>query len=225
LKPLNNGLTSTGVLSLAVNNTIIFAGSNGGVYRSYDRASTWTQVNNGLTSSSILTIAVSGTDLFAGTNVGVFRSSDSGSSWRQVNTGFSNPVNPVVWSLAVNGANIFAGTDGGSGVWKRPLSEMIIPVAIRPSHESQAEIGFGRNFGNLIRPGTRFEFVVTYPSAIEISVYDAKGKKAATLVKANLNSGTHEAVFEGTGLSDGLYFLQLKIDGLSRAKRIILAKY
>ena len=43
--------------------------------------------------------------------------------WIQTN----GPYGGDILCFAVNGSNLFAGTDGG-GVWRRPLSEMVTGV-------------------------------------------------------------------------------------------------
>jgi hypothetical protein len=45
----------------------------------------------------------------AGTNKGVYRSANSGTSWNAVDSGLSSNL-PIIYSLAVSGANLFAGT-------------------------------------------------------------------------------------------------------------------
>jgi ligand-binding sensor domain-containing protein len=49
-------------------------------------------------------------NLFVGTNNGVYLSTNNGTSWAAVNNGLSNLE---VHALAVNGTNLFAGTNGG----------------------------------------------------------------------------------------------------------------
>ena len=51
------------------------------------------------------------TNIFAGTyGGGVFLSTDNGASWTAVNNGLTNPD---INTLAINGTNIFAGTNEG----------------------------------------------------------------------------------------------------------------
>jgi hypothetical protein len=127
--------------SLVFSGTNLFAGNyamNGGVYLSTTTGTSWTPVYSDLTDLNVHALAVSGVNLFAGTgdhpNVGggVFLSTNNGTSWIEVNTGLTNTS---VYALTVNGTNLFTGTNG-SGVWRRPLSEMIpttdsllVPVA------------------------------------------------------------------------------------------------
>jgi len=103
------------VLSLAVSDTNLFAGTyGGGVFRSTNNGTSWTQVVSGLTNRDVRSLAVSpdgnGTPkLFAATHSGgVFRSTDNGTSWTP--TGLPNTY---VTSFAVSGTNIFAGIEGG----------------------------------------------------------------------------------------------------------------
>ncbi len=108
---INNGLTSKSVKTLAVLDTNIFAGTEGGgVFLSTNKGANWSAVNNGLSNLGIRALAVIGTNLFAGTSTGVFISTDSGASWSSINTGLTNPG---IRTFAVSSGNLFTGTDGG----------------------------------------------------------------------------------------------------------------
>ena len=62
---------------------------------------------------SINCLIGNGTNLFAGTQgAGVYLSTNSGTQWTAVNTGLSE-LNDAVYSFAVKGADIFAGTPSG----------------------------------------------------------------------------------------------------------------
>jgi hypothetical protein len=111
---VNNGLpTSADVWSLAISGTNLFAGSNFGVFLSTNNGTSWTAVNSGLTDTTVVSFAVLGTNLFAGVagtgGDGVFLSTNNGTSWTAVNNGLPKDV----WSLAISGTNLFAGTNFG----------------------------------------------------------------------------------------------------------------
>lgn len=67
-----------------------------------------------------MSLAASGTNIFAGTHGGsIFSSSNNGESWTEINSGFTNTdasitdyQNTDVYSIAISGTNIFAGTYG-----------------------------------------------------------------------------------------------------------------
>jgi photosystem II stability/assembly factor-like uncharacterized protein len=109
--PVNEGLTSTSVWSLAVCDEFIFAGTyEGGVFRSGDKGTTWTVVNDGLTDTHVLSLSAHGGLLFAGTLGGVFRTATGGMAWSAASTGMTNVY---VRALAFRGDILFAGTLGG----------------------------------------------------------------------------------------------------------------
>jgi hypothetical protein len=49
--------------------------------------------------------------------------------WVQTN----GPYDHTIYSFAVIGTNLFAGTDGG-GVWRRPISDIINEAKLTKSH-------------------------------------------------------------------------------------------
>jgi photosystem II stability/assembly factor-like uncharacterized protein len=136
---VDSGLTSSPVYALAVSGTNLFAGTYGsGVFLSTNNGTSWISVNTGLTNPYVYALAVYGTNLFAGTNNDgqVYLSINNGTSWTAVNLGL--PLYTSVYALAVYGTNLFAGFDWGWGVWRRPLSEMILPSCL-----SQSVVAFG----------------------------------------------------------------------------------
>jgi hypothetical protein len=111
--PVNSGLWSPTVWSLAVSGTNLFAGTGGGggVFLSADSGASWTGLYSSPTTTDVFALATSGGNLFAGTNgSGVFLSTDKGTTWAPIDSGLTNMW---VWSLAFSGTNLFAGTLGG----------------------------------------------------------------------------------------------------------------
>jgi hypothetical protein len=74
----------------------------------------WQQTN--LNSGGIDCFAIKGDSIFAGNGInGVCLSTNNGNSWAKVNNGLTATIgtDTVVFSLAINGSNIFAATAGG----------------------------------------------------------------------------------------------------------------
>ena len=104
------GLQDTMVYALAVKDTNIFAGTEGGVFRSSNNGVTWIDVNNGLTNLPVAALAVNGAKLFAGTQGGgVFVTTNDGANWTPVNNGLSGLALNIL-SFVFSDNNLFAGT-------------------------------------------------------------------------------------------------------------------
>src|SRR5512136_3052368 len=100
-------------------NRLFVGTSYNGILVSSDSGATWADASPGLEYTygqsthvpSVHSLVALGSNLFAGTYfAGVYWSADGGVSWIPVNSGL---VNKNVNALCVNGATLFAGTDGG----------------------------------------------------------------------------------------------------------------
>ncbi len=120
----NAGLAKDTVVSLAVNGSKLFAGTlHSGIFASPDNGSSWTAVNQGLTGDpldmssypQINGMAADGNNLYAyAIRSGIFLSQNGGMSWTPINSGLTSTN---VFSLAVSGSDLFAGTGDGGGVF------------------------------------------------------------------------------------------------------------
>jgi hypothetical protein len=226
--PIDSGLSrpyGKEIQCLASSGTYLFAGTQAGVFRSSDNGTSWTKAVAGLNDTNVNALAFSGSNIFAGTTGGVFLSTNSGTSWAAVDSGLTNSY---VTALAVSGSNIFAGTYG-SGVWRRPLSEMITTV-----HEA-AEIGLPKrfsleqNYPNPFNPTTTISYQLAAVSHVTSKVYDILGREVATLVKGIQSEGEHSTKFDGSKFSSGVYLYRLdavKSDGgsFTDTKRMVMIK-
>jgi photosystem II stability/assembly factor-like uncharacterized protein len=138
---MNGGMPSNNIYSLTWRNDTLFAGTIGGVLRTYKNTARneiwWTPFSSGLpTTSSINFLAVCSTgEIVAGTSAGIYLFSDSLYYWRPINSGL--PRNSNIYSLCTSGAAlVFAGTDsctiwrsGDNGTtWKKTYDSMPGPI-------------------------------------------------------------------------------------------------
>lgn len=117
-KLVNSGITNPVVLSIASNETHLFAGTygtigngefGGGVFKSTNNGLTWDPSSEGLPlNADVNSLAVSGINIFAGCGGGVFRSTNNGTNWFSVNNGIDNKL---VMSFLVNGSSLYAATN------------------------------------------------------------------------------------------------------------------
>ena len=81
--------------------TTLYAGTEGGVFKSTNSGSTWSPASSGLTgfNSTILALGIdplTPSTLYAGTSGGVFKSTDAGGTWSPASSG---PMNPSACAL------------------------------------------------------------------------------------------------------------------------------
>jgi photosystem II stability/assembly factor-like uncharacterized protein len=115
-------INSNAISAVAVKDTKIFVGTNGGgVSLSENNGNNWVEINNGLTNLNITALAVLGTNVFAGTKEGgVFVSNDNGTNWRAANEGL---IDSYISSLNISGNYVCAGTK--VGVFRRQINEFL----------------------------------------------------------------------------------------------------
>lgn len=112
---LHTGPEGGEIRAFCVSDTYIFAAPwSGGIYRSTNNGTSWTEVNTGLTDINIAVAALvaDGNNIFAGTwGNGVFRSTNFGENWDEVNS--SSTANTNVHAFVKSGTNLFMGSQGG----------------------------------------------------------------------------------------------------------------
>ncbi|MEO6696329.1 MAG: PQQ-binding-like beta-propeller repeat protein [Ignavibacteria bacterium] len=81
-----------------------------------------------------------------------------------------------------------------------------------------------QNYPNPYNPFTNIEFGISKLGFVSLNVFDMLGKKVATLVNEDLNPGSYKYNFDAKGLSSGVYYYTLKVDGLSESKMMMLTK-
>jgi hypothetical protein len=217
---VNSGLTNTDVNAMAVSGTNIYVGTyNGGVFLSTDNGSNWAEVNNGLTGQylNVLSFASSGSAVFAGTNDGIAFTNDNGANWTEISTGLTNRR---IVSLEVSGTNLIAGT-WGSGVWSRPLSEIITSIT---THELANGSQLLQNYPNPFTQTTTLKFEMSTSAFVNLSVFDVLGSEVAILMNEQLTAGTHEVIWDGTDYPGGIYFYKLSSENKDETMKMILSK-
>lgn len=118
----NTGINSLMVASLAADKQgNIFAGTNGGLFKTADQGFHWISASHGMKNTSfIANIAVANDDtLYAGGAYnGVFKSTDHGQSWQAMNSGLGDPRDLNITSIVTDGATVYVGMFFHGGLFK-----------------------------------------------------------------------------------------------------------
>lgn len=98
------------------------------------------------------------------------------------------------------------GTERPALEWVRAFIDQVI-TPVEPGVEGRLQVLAPRP--NPARATTEIRFVLPAPSEITLAVYDALGRRVATLASGAWSSGEHGVRFETSGLAGGVYLVRL----------------
>ena len=81
-----------------------------------------------------------------------------------------------------------------------------------------------QNYPNPFNPTTTINYTIPKAEHVTIKVYDILGKLVQTLIDEEQPQGTYHAQLNGSNLSSGVYFYQIKADNFVEAKKMIVLK-
>lgn len=81
-----------------------------------------------------------------------------------------------------------------------------------------------QNYPNPFNSNTTIRFEVPEQSFVEISVYDIKGSKVSMPTIKEFMPGIYKIFFDGSKLSSGVYFYQLKSPKVLLTKKMLLIR-
>ena len=97
------------------------------------------------------------------------------------------------------------------------VSSVIDPVPLR--------FQLRQNYPNPFNPETRIAFTLESAGYATLRVYNAAGAEVATLFDGTADAGQlYRAIFDGTGLSSGMYFCRLTAGGKTDVKALLLLR-
>jgi photosystem II stability/assembly factor-like uncharacterized protein len=124
---------------------------------------------------------------------------------------------------AVTGESlIFKTTNGGEPIGIKPISTNI-----------PGSFQLYQNYPNPFNPSTKIKFDIGPPlspllgkegTGVVLKLFDILGREIATLVNENLNPETYEIIYDGSGLSSGIYFYKLQAGNFVETKKMLMLK-
>lgn len=201
-------------------------GWDGFVARTMDDGNSWTIVNIGTTQDHLFNVSVvSPSEVWA---VGrenlsfdglVYHTTNAGVTWsREVVTHYL-PDLPYSISAFPSGDVWLGGFDGR--IFKKDAvtkvqedAEKTIPNVVR----------LYQNYPNPFNPSTTIKFSLHEPGHVSLKVYDVMGRLVADLIDGKKGSGEYSVVFDGGGVTSGVYFYRLKTDRSVETRKMLLVK-
>lgn len=94
-------------------------------------------------------------------------------------------------------------------------------LSVNPEGKS---LSLFQNYPNPFNPSTVISFYLNKPSSIELGIYDVLGRQVQLLSSGYYPQGYGQVVFDGKKLTSGLYFYQLKSEGSTITKSMLIKK-
>ncbi len=92
-----------------------------------------------------------------------------------------------------------------------------------------AKVELEQNYPNPFNPTTTINYAIPsvetrHALSLQLIVYDALGRKVATLVNKKQSPGKYSVQFDGSNLGSGIYFYRLQAGKYSQTRKMILMK-
>jgi len=89
-----------------------------------------------------------------------------------------------------------------------------------------SEFNLSQNYPNPFNPTTNIEYTINYPGKVNLTVFDALGRKVVTLIDKHQSTGRYTIRFSADDyqLSSGIYLYRLTVNKTTVVKKMIYAK-
>ncbi|MCI0472494.1 MAG: T9SS type A sorting domain-containing protein, partial [Ignavibacteria bacterium] len=152
----------------------------------------------------------------------VGRTTNRGQSWQIYNIGTY-----TVYDVAmVHPDTVYAVSGNQFGAMIMKYSKGPVSGGFTYEYTVPTEYTLKQNYPNPFNPVTTIEFNLPKAGNISLKIFDMAGREYTTEIKnLSLNPGNYKMNFNGAGLSSGVYFYSLNVDGANVAtKKMILVK-
>ena len=107
-----------------------------------------------------------------------------------------------------------------------PITTDLFPKAGRSQDQTAApsQYALEANYPNPFNPQTTIQFALPQQSYVTLKVYNMIGQEVAAVVANRLEAGIHRVTFDASNLPSGTYLYQIKAEGFSQARRMVLMK-
>jgi photosystem II stability/assembly factor-like uncharacterized protein len=119
------------------------------------------------------------------------------------------------WVYLPNGFGFHTVTGGGT---------TIIQNVQQISSEVPTGFKLHQNYPNPFNPVTIINYELKNKSKVVLTVYDISGKQIKKLVNQEQQAGIYQYTFNAEGLSSGIYFYRLEIEGYIESKKMMIIR-
>jgi hypothetical protein len=103
--------------------------------------------------------------------------------------------------------------------WGDPFGDEVIEPEMLPE-----KFVLNGAYPNPFNPSTTINFAMPEAARVTLTVYDVQGRVVAEVIDGWREAGTHEVLFDGSGLASGVYVYKLKANQFSATAKMVLMK-
>jgi predicted GH43/DUF377 family glycosyl hydrolase len=85
-------------------------------------------------------------------------------------------------------------------------------------------LSLAQNYPNPFNSTTSIRFEMSLSTVVSLTVYDALGQRAATLIDGPVHPGEHEVQWDARGMASGVYLYRLEAGAFSQTRRLVLLR-
>ncbi len=137
-----------------------------------------------------------------------------------INPDSNNPIN-IGRSSYNNGQGYFNGIICNISLWN---TGTIITSYYNKIAELPSEFALKQNYPNPFNPTTTIQYQIPERCFVSLRIVDALGKEIGELVNEDKNPGSYVVRFNGSNLSSGVYFYQIRAGSFVETKKLLLTK-
>lgn len=109
-------------------------------------------------------------------------------------------------------------------IWAQRVNDLTVSVEEAKDAPLPLNYTLSQNFPNPFNPTTRLSFSIPRGDHVKITIYNALGRRVATLVDEFMTAGTYNVTFDAGRLASGAYFYKLETPSFSDVKRMTLLR-
>jgi hypothetical protein len=92
------------------------------------------------------------------------------------------------------------------------------------NHLPVTNFTLGQNYPNPFNPSTTIQYEVKKSGLVDVKIYDVVGRLVASPVHKEENTGVHTVRFNATGLSSGVYYYTMSLNGAMQSRKMVVLK-
>ncbi len=121
----------------------------------------------------------------------------------------------------------------GTGLWTKHSSisseqyspgNLAISAVIQQGNSNPANFILYQNYPNPFNPTTTITFSIPAEQFVSLSVFNVLGQQVGIIVNEKKEAGTYSIQFDAFSLTSGIYFYELRTNGLLQTKKMTVMK-